>query len=153
MNTSQPVWKYTANLGDVNPFESGALLYIDVTGVYSPELVYFDPSEANKRAVHRIPCERCTMLANDPASLSSNPFHAGKPEWFASKLEQVSESMGMQVEDLAKRLVSSNPVERATGYLALVGNFGPHEFDSYPVLLTNGEIKHNYRAAFKRSKV
>lgn len=150
MKTIQPSYRFAANLGDVNPFYNGALIYVDATGHYSPQLVYFDESDAKSRDVSRIDCDRCTMLANDPATLSDNHFHADKPAWFAPKLQSVADSNGIPIATLAKLLTSSNPIERASGYLTLISYFGVFEFDQYPVAMTDSEIRRKYRTAFKR---
>lgn len=152
MKTNQPSYRFVANLGDRNPFENGALLFVDSTGVYSPELVILaGEPDAHKFTVSRLCLDRCAMLANNPATLSGNRYHADQPAWFADKLPAVASFVGRTTEDLAKALVSSNPVELAGAYIALAGYFGCHEFDSYPVEMTRGEIKRRYRAAFRKA--
>jgi hypothetical protein len=44
--SNQPIWKLVANLGDASPLEyGGKFLYVDTTGVYSPEVKVIIPPE------------------------------------------------------------------------------------------------------------
>ncbi len=153
MTTKQPLWKFTANLGDANPLNNGALLFVDATGVYAPELFLWDESYAKKRSVSRISCEQCTMLNNEETTLSDNSFHADKPAWFAAKINAVAGCSGIEVKELAQQLCASDPVKRATGYMTLISYFGVFEFDQYPREMTDAEIRRQYRAAFARKAV
>ena len=151
MKTKQPSWKFTANIGDVNPFEHGRLLYVDSTGVYEPELVIFDNyHEEKKIKVSRISCDRCTLQNNDPLTLSDNQYHADKPAWFANKLQSVADFVGQDVMTVAHDLCGSDPVARAIQYDNLVSYFGIYEFDSYPVEMTRSDVRKQYRAAFNQ---
>lgn len=151
MKTKQPAWRFAANLGDVNPFYSGRLLYVDATGVYDPELVIFEETPDGKPiSVSRVCVPRCTMLANDPVTLSDNHFHADKPAWFASELASAADHLGRTAEDLARDLCSSDPVARAVAFAGLVCYFGVFEFDQYPVQMMRAVMRRKYRAAFKR---
>ena len=167
MSTKQPKWRFLANLGDVNPFISAALVFIDMTGVYEPEIVLFGEhdmeetpddrldygeKEVEKYRVHRFSLDRCSMQGAKWETLSDNRFHSDKPAWFADKLSQVADSVGAEVEELSKRLLSNDPLERAQSYIDMANYFGCHEFDSEPCLMTRGEIRRRYRAAFPRRK-
>ena len=46
METKQPSWKCIGHIGDVDPIAyGGGFVYIDETGIYPPELTYFEPAE------------------------------------------------------------------------------------------------------------
>ena len=151
METRQPKYRFAANIGDMNPFESGRLLCVDATGVYPPRLVVFDFAGDNKSAyVSHIDCERCTMLGVAPSTLSDNHFRADKPAWFADKVADAAECVGVTEMSLACDLCGMDVVKRAIAYDALINYFGTYEFDQYPVKMTRAEIRRKYRAAFKK---
>ena len=155
MKTQQPEWAYLANLGDADPFISAALVYLDKTGVYPPEMVVFNEDARGENGgllVSRVVLDRCTMREARPETLSSNPYHADRPEWFADKLGEAAECSGCTVGEVAEMLVSSEPIRRAEGYLILVGYFGIFEFDQYPVEMSRVEIRRRYRAAFRKTR-
>lgn len=44
MSTQQPEWKNVGHIGDVDPIaHGGGFVYVDTTGVYPPELTWFEP--------------------------------------------------------------------------------------------------------------
>lgn len=147
---TQPQWRLVANIGDRDPFERGRLVYVDATNVYSPEMVYFDPPVAGKVKLHRFSMRACTLLNDDPSTLSDNRYHADKPAWFTQYIEGVASFGGTDAKELANKLCSSSPVERALAYDLLVSYFGIDEFDSYPVIVSPSFIRRKYRAAFTR---
>lgn len=68
---SQPEWKYVCNLGDVSPIDHGGdFLYVDATGVYSPEIEHlvapaddvFDTPRA-RWTVYRFSVSPCTFIS------------------------------------------------------------------------------------------
>ena len=152
MTTQQPVWKLSANLGDVNPLDGGALLYSDETGVYPPELILIEanpPKEGEDETftVSRVQCERCFPLGE---GVSDNRFHKDKPAWFSYKLASVASCCDSSPLDLQTALCDQNDVNRGWGYQTLVGYFGVYEFDQYPVEMTEAELRNLYPEAFKR---
>ena len=45
METNQPKWKCIGHIGDVDPIAyGGGFVYVDETGIYPPELTYFEPA-------------------------------------------------------------------------------------------------------------
>ena len=153
MTTQQPIWKLTANLGDVNPLDSGELLYVDATGVYAPELVLIEanlPEDGHDEnfSVSRICCDLCYQIGAD--GVSDNRFHKDSPAWFSDKLAQVERYCGSDAGTLLASLCDVNPVARALGYLCLVAYFGVFEFDQYPIGMTEAEIRTRYADAFSR---
>ena len=147
--TTQPTWKLSANLGDVNPLEGGGLLYEDATGVYAPELVLIHESnEPGQFSVSRICCDLCFQIGTD--GVSDNRFHKGMPAWFSDKLASVEACCGSDAGTLLASLCDVNPAARALGYLCLVSFFGAFEFDQYPVSTTEDELRTQYADAFSR---
>jgi hypothetical protein len=147
--TNQPKWKAVATIGDVNPIEyGGGFVLTDKTGVYPPEIELIEPpaddDERGPLTVYRIVMEPHTYV-NDV--LSDNEFHPDHPVWYADKIESVADSVGCEPEELIGGLCSDSPIERALAYRDLIGYFGPHEFDSYPLTLTRSEAKRRYRKA------
>lgn len=139
MSTNQPSWHCIANLGDATPSEyGGAFVLVDKRGVYTPELWLYD---ADSRALSCFSIERCTPCPSNPENLGDNRFHPELPAWFGTreKLESAADSNGMEYHELEQHLTSSNPMERAWGYLSLVGHYGDFEFDQYPRKLTRKE--------------
>jgi len=152
MKTKQPIWKLSANLGDVNPLDDGALLFTDETGVYPPELVLIEanlPKEGEDETftVSRVQCERCFLLGE---GVSDNRFHKDRPAWFSDKLASVASYCGSSPRDLQTALCDQNEVNRGLGYQSLVGYFGVFEFDQYPSKMTEAELRNRYPEAFKR---
>lgn len=154
MSTKQPKWRFLANLGDVDPFISAALVFLDMTGVHEPEMVWFDEDNTRegKYVVRRVVLARCSMLGNKPNTISDNRFHVDKPAWFAQDLPHSAAVSGMDGNLAANLLVSDDPLRRAEAYRALIAYHGPDNFDSYPRLMTRSEIRRHYRAAFPRRK-
>ena len=147
MTTQQPVWKLSANLGDVSPLAGGGLLYEDSTGVYAPELVLIHESEdPDQFSVSRICCDLCYQIGAD--GVSDNRFHKGKPAWFSDKLASVESCCGSDAGTLRASLCDVNPVARALGYLCLASYFGAFEFDQYPARMTEAELRTRYSEAF-----
>ena len=147
--TKQPVWKLSANLGDVNPLEGGGLLYEDTTGVYAPELVLIDESEdPDQFSVSRVCCDLCYQIGTD--GVSDNRSHKDRPTWFSDKLASVEAYCGSDAGTLLASLCDVNPVARGLGYLCLVSYFGAFEFDQYPARMTETELRTRYADAFSR---
>lgn len=66
-------------------------------------------------------------------------------EWFVEKLASVAESCGTTKFQLLRLLLSKDAVKRAIAYQSIVGYFGVHEFDQYPVTLTESEAQKRYK--------
>ena len=149
MTTQQPIWKLSANLGDVNPLVGGGLLYEDTTGAYAPELVLIHWSEdPGQFSVSRICCDLCYQIGAD--GVSDNRFHKDRPAWFSDKLASVEACCGSDAGTLLASLCDVNPAARALGYLCLVSYFGAFEFDQYPARMTEAELRTRYAEAFSR---
>lgn len=146
---SQPERKLVANLGDVNPIDYGAMfVFTDSTGAYPPEMEILevdsidDDDETGQWTVYRMALEPCTFTGG---ILSDNRYHPDHSAWFADRIDNVADSCGIEPAELVAGLCSADPVKLATAYGALVGYFGPHEFDSYPLQFTDrAELESRY---------
>lgn len=170
-NTRQPVWQLIANLGDATPIlYGGFFVYVDTTGVYSPECVLLTPLDKNdctngdpvQWEARRFTCESCTFING---VLSDNPFHPDKPAWFATpynpdrpqdgskgKLESIAETFGTTPDELIALFVSSDATDRAQAWRMVGEYFGFDNLDSYPQMLTRKDVFNRYRAeCFPRS--
>ena len=145
--TKQPKYRFVDNIGDINPLECLRLVYVDANGVYPPLLVY-GTYYGDRWEIAHVECDRCTMMNNDPATISDNHYHTDKPAWFADRIQEVARFCDNR--DLAADLCAMDPVERARAYESLVSYFGIMEFDSYPETMTAGDVKRHYRAAFRK---
>jgi len=132
MSTNQPLWRMVANLGDVNPIEYGGMfVYIDRRKHYEPEievLAVLNNDQSLSWEIYRTTLEPHTYI---DGVLSDNKFHPEFPVWYADKIHDVAQTVGMEDLELINLLCSQIPVERAHAYIAIADNFGWHEFDSY----------------------
>lgn len=153
--TKQPVWELVANLGDVNVAEYGGfLVYRDKTGVYPPEAELYEANEnATGGRMYRFILEpprfKTFKGGHFREELLKNPAERNRSwywykEWFIKDLPGIASSCGTTAFRLLRLLFSKKPVERASAYQMIVGYFGPHEFDSYSVVLTEREAKKRY---------
>ena len=158
---AQPKWRYVVNLGDVNFVDHGGnFLYVDQTDVYDPELEILESPDSDDApegwSVYRVPLEECHEFTdNKGVHLGDNKFHPHMTAWFgeANRLQAIAKSMDMEVSELRRLLCSQDPIERARGYLVLIGYFGAHEFDSYKLhLLKRGEVNRRYRNVVRTEK-
>jgi hypothetical protein len=90
---SQPIWECIGHIGDVDPIAyGGGFIYTDQTGVYPPELTWFEPGSheewKEKGAETQLKVYRI-ILERDSTS-----------EWWYSRLAAVSSSTGLPVEEL-----------------------------------------------------
>jgi hypothetical protein len=163
MSTQQPKWRYVANLGDVNPVDyGGQFLFVDQTGVYDPELEILESPDRDDApegwTVYRVILDRCHEVwdeESDAHYVGDNKFHPDHGAWFGSAqdLKSVASSMDIEVAELRRLLCSADPKERAHGYLALIGYYGAHEFDQYPLQFTKrSEVNKRYRNVFRTEK-
>lgn len=150
---AQPTWKLLWSTDCTR-------LLVDATGVYPPELEIadevFDAPDAERFVVHRVCLERCQAVRPDPGGPVYLVPGAWTPEWahplpsyvewFAKHLGAVASSAGTTEEDIIAGLCSDDPSERASAYQDIIGHFGAHEFDSYPLLLSEEELNKRWSA-------
>ena len=143
--TNQPVWKYAGHIGDTDPIAyGGGYVYTDKTGVYAPELTWFEP--APDEEWHKT--EGTTPLQVYRVMLERD----STAEWWYDKLESIASYIGQTLEDVQIMAKSSNPVELAQLYSDLFSYFGVHEFDSYPNTMTEDEAYAQYAEEMKASQ-
>lgn len=156
---NQPNWELVGNLGDVNVAEYGGfLVYRDTTGVYDPEVEMYEPNEGETGGtVYRFVLERPRfktltdkgkrvgyMSSRElPASERNDTWH-WYPQWFVDKLSDVADTCDTTKFQLLRDLFSRDPMDRAFAYRDIIGHFGPHEFDTYPLALPEDEAKKRY---------
>lgn len=148
-DSHQPYWKYVTNLGDVNWLDyGGKFLFVDLTGRYEPELEILQSleelSESDKKthSIWRVSLEKCYLTKG---VLSDNKFHKGKPAWFAEKAQEMGQDETGLDKDLDELFCSDDPTQRALAYLTMIGWYGVHEFDQYPVEYTKKQVLQRYR--------
>lgn len=76
----QPTWRNIGHVGDVDPIAyGGGFVYEDETGVYCPEMAYFEPApdEDSPLHVYRVLLERDSTQEWWYADLSSVASYAG----------------------------------------------------------------------------
>lgn len=147
---SQPKWRLIANLGDTTPLDYGALLvWVDDTGVYPPEMEYFDPEvgKGERIEVYRIVLEPCTFDVD--GNLGWNELSDRTPlplpsTWFAKHLDGVASACGRTRESLIEALNGEDVLERAWAYRDIASVEGWRNFDDYPLQLTRQELCRRY---------
>lgn len=158
METKQPTWKLVCNMGDVSIAEYGGfLVYEDETGVYPPEVELYEANDNETGGtMYRFILERPrfkTLTEEGKRQLrgkgikDANQQHKmwyWHNEWYVSKLAEVASFVGMTKFQLLRMLLGKDTTQRAIAYQILVSYFGPHEFDSYPVTLTENQAKQRY---------
>lgn len=167
METNQPKWKCVGHVGDIDPIaHGGGFIYQDETGIYPPELAYFEPSddgewerlqEKTPLTIYRVSLEppRFKTLTEEGKSRGLHhtrelpPSERGKTwewynEWFVDKLSDVATTNGVTPLRLLRELFSKEPQQRALAYWELILYFGPDEFDQYPLQTTEGEAYERY---------
>lgn len=105
----QPEWEIIANLGDVNPFEHGAVfVFIDRLGNCDSEMsvIQWDDNIKNTGYETRIVLERMS-----PDSI--------KDKWFYDDIGPASHCCGSSDEVIKTDLCSPNAITRADAYLSL----------------------------------
>jgi len=65
-------------------------------------------------------------------------------EWFHKDLESVASYVGVSFQDLRDNLCSEDPLKRAESYIDLAAYHGWHEFDHYPLRLSEHEVHERY---------
>ena len=66
-------------------------------------------------------------------------------EWFAKKISDVARTVGRDPFELAKAFTSKDPKVRAGAYMDVAANYGPVEFDNYPLELTEPELDERWK--------
>ncbi len=166
MTTQQPNWELVGNLGDVNVKNHGGfLVYRDTTGVYQPEVELYEANEdetggtAYRFVLERPRFKTLTEKGKQSGFISSRELPTSERndtwhwynEWFVDKLDSVAETCGTTKFQLLRGLFSNNPMARASAYRDIVEYFGPDEFDSYPLALTEDEAIERYSKIGVRS--
>lgn len=156
---SQPIWKTLQSLGD------RGLIFEDVTGVYPPEAEVWEEYEKeddgeveldddgeevsrNRTYVYRFSLDRCDMLPSGAlvphgfVARDDLPFGIDHyEEWFSNHLSDVARSVGQTREEIAAAFCSADPCERFWAYEAVAGYHGLHNFDDYPLDLSEKEME------------
>lgn len=141
MQSKQPVWKHVASIGDVDPIAyGGGFVYEDTTGMYPPEVAYFDP--APDEVWHKT--EGKTPLTVYRFILEPKPEN----EWWYDKLGEIAAFTGRTTEDLQKD-AKSTIVVQANLYRDIIAYYGVTEFDQYPATMTEEEAYHKYADEMK----
>jgi hypothetical protein len=100
--------------------------------------------------IYTVQLEQQKLVDGFLVPISWTPEWAGslssREEWFIDKLPDIVRSAGTPggVEKLIELLCSDDPRALASAYLDIVGYYGPHEFDSYPIRLTEDEFNERW---------
>lgn len=128
---TQPKWKKVGAVGDVNPVEyGGGVVCEDETGVYAPEVEYYDrdsDAEYSKIRVYRFSADKCTFVNG---VLSDNRFHPDHPVWFADKLPD---------DTTPEQFCSEDTMTRARAWTEVGLYYGFDNLDNYPIYLAYNE--------------
>lgn len=102
MTTQQPIWKLIGHTGDIDPIAyGGSFVYIDETGVYCPEMAFFEPGSDEQW--HET--EGATPLQVYRILLERN----SEREWWYEKLSSIATFTGQALEDLQAIAEGDNP--------------------------------------------
>jgi hypothetical protein len=129
-------------------------LRVDWTGVYPAELEIAE-KEDDQYLLYIVQLEQQKLIEDENGDdrivpITWSPEWAGLPstreEWFIDKLSDIARSAGTPggVEKLVELLCSDDPRALASAYLDIVGHYGPHEFDSDPIRLTEDEFNERW---------
>jgi hypothetical protein len=142
--TQQPQWQIVAHIGDVDPIaHGGAFVYEDKTGAYVPEMSWFQPGTdrewselggATPLKIYRI------LLEKDSTC-----------EWWFKDLERIARYTGIPYTRLII-LAFGSTREKAELYEHLLRFFGPYEFDSDPITMTEDEAYTKYAEEMEFSR-
>lgn len=143
MPTQQPKWKFVGGIGDIDPIaHGGGFIYEDSTGVYCPEMTYFEP--ASDDTWHK-------LRGNTPLTVYRILIERDSTkEWWYAKLDVIASYTGQSIEDIQHH-ASGSTMERAMLYSDLISYFGAHEFDSYPTKTTEGKAYFRYWREMKQN--
>ena len=162
---SQPTWKHVGSIGDKDPIAyGGGFVYIDTTGVYAPEMVWFEPGTDEQwhktEGATKLQAYRFVLEPPRFKTLRGGQWDTTKPEnmvwhneWFVKDLASVATSCGHGSHMyLLRGLLSKDPMQRARAYWDILGYFCVHEFDSYPVEMTEDEAYSRFAAEMSANK-
>lgn len=136
MTTQQPNWKCIGHVGDVDPIaHGGGFVYVDETGVYGPEMTWFEPApdEEWHKTEGKTPLQVYRIL------LEPQPEN----EWWHERLPEVARSCGVTAADML-RPFGNGSLGRAFVYMNLIQHFGAEEFDQEPATTTEDEAYAKY---------
>jgi hypothetical protein len=144
---SQPKWKIIGGVGDINPLDfDGGFVYIDETGIYDPEIVYFEPASdeqwekfSNEGKEDELPVLVYRVIIENDSS----------KEWWYKDLDEIQSYAGWSKESLKQVIKERNPLHMAALYMDLIRYYGAEEFDSYPIKMTVKEAEEKYKDEFK----
>jgi hypothetical protein len=150
--TNQPDWKCIAQIGDNNPLEYGGHWILqDNTQVYDEEseiLLVDDDGQKTTYTVYRYSLDKLKLVNGYivPAKYNVSWPHslASYQEWFVKDIQSIAEFIGMTAYKLKKLLIANDPVCRAIAYEAIGQYLGYENLDSYPLILTENEVKERY---------
>lgn len=144
MDTKQPVWRNVGHIGDVDPIAyGGGFVYEDETGIYCPEMSYFEPAPDSEW--HKT--EGATPLRVYRVLLEKDSTR----EWWYEDLQAVANYTGQTLHE-AQRMANGTTMERAILYSDLISYHGAENFDSYPQTMTEDEAYARYKAEMKASR-
>lgn len=133
----RPRRKLLARLGDVNaPVYGGGIVYETTEGgrkVVEVEYTRGTEAESEVHGGKRAELYRRQVEDDVTADLS----------W--ADCDRVAATYGLSGKELREDGRSPNPVKRAEVYLLIAGYYGWDELDSYPVVLTEGELAKRWR--------
>ena len=137
METKQPVWECVGHIGDVDCITyGGGFVYEDTTGVYPPEVAYFEPaSDAEWHSKDDLAV--CTVYRFILERDSTR-------EWWYESLPQIASFTGIPLAELQSIARGDNVLALANLYSDLISYHGAIEFDSYPVQITEREARAKY---------
>ena len=137
---SQPIWKHEPSvwIGDRDPIAyGGGFAYTDETGVYAPEIVWFEPAPDEER--HKT--EGNTPVQVYRFIIEREP----QTEWWYGRLADVASFTGRPLEEL--QADAKGTLQAQAGlYSDLIHYYSAEEFDSYPVTMTEDEAYTRYAA-------
>ena len=129
--TNQPKWNKVGTVGDINPADyGGGIVFEDKTGIYAPEVEYYDRDSDDDNAkirVYRFSADKCTFVNG---VLSDNKFHPDHPVWFADKLPD---------DTTPEQFCSEDTMIRAMAWTEVGLYYGFENLDNYPIYITRNE--------------
>ncbi|NIT79624.1 MAG: hypothetical protein GWN58_33240 [Anaerolineae bacterium] len=159
---SVDVSRAAATFGDVDFINHGGQLLVpDADGDFYLEVIE-PPTDDEARhgdwlpdakwTVYRVTPERFQVVERDrqvylvcaewkpdwPGALST------RDEWFHEHLDNIAESMDMELAELRRWFCSVAGAERAMAYIAVAEHWGWCNFDHYPLKLTMHEVHERY---------
>lgn len=166
--SNQPDWKCIGHIGDCDPIaHGGGFVYVDRTGVYAPEVTWFEP--ASDEQWHKTESETPVQVYRfslDPPRFKTLKQGAYQStfmpnersiswtwhrEWYVDDLESVATSTGRTKFHILRDLFSPDPITLALAYSDMIHYHGIENFDSYPVTYTEREAYNRYAAELRLS--